>query len=396
MRREDASEEGEIRHALAHPIGTPPLAELASHCRKAVILVDDNTRATPQRRILPVLLDELNRAGMPDEAITVIIALGTHRPMAPEECLSRFGAEVMERVEVVNHPFDEPGQLVNLGETASGIPISVNRRYHESDFSIAVGNIIPHIYAGWSGGGKMVQPGVCGPETTAATHFAAAGMVPQILAVLDNPIRKEIDEVARRSGLSMIINTVLNREGGIVKVVAGDVAEAFKAGVKAAEPIYTAEVEEYPDIVVASSHPADLDLWQAAKALVHGGLMAKVGGTLILATPCPEGVARQHPIVLELGDAPPAEVRRRAERMSPIELIGAASHMAMGAIRERVDVVIVSDGMKEWEARRLGFGYAHHVQEALEEAFARHGAEARVGVLTHGGDVAPRRPSDAR
>lgn len=383
-------EEAEILRAIRNPIGSPTLPELVTQKgRETVILVDDQTRATPQKRVLPPLLNELNRAGVADEGITILIALGTHRYMTEEECLLRFGAEVMDRVEVINHAFDDPSRLVSAGETASGIPISVNRRYHESDISIAVGNIIPHIYAGWTGGGKMVQPGVCGPETTAATHLAAASMVPQILATLDNPIRKEIDEVAQHSGLTMIVNTVLNSQRRIVKVVAGHVVEAFRAGVREAEPIYTIEMGEYPDIVIASSYPADLDLWQAAKALIHGALMTREGGTLILVTPCPEGVASQHPIVLQLGDASPAEVQRKMKQMDATDLIGAATHMAMGAIRERVKVVIVSEGLKEEEARRLGFQCASHLQEALKAALSRHGAGARVGVLTHGADVAP-------
>ncbi len=384
-------EEAEILHAIRNPIGAPRLAELvAQKGRETVILADDQTRATPQKRVLPLLLNELNRAGVADGEITILIALGTHRHMTEEECLLRFGVEVMDRVEVIDHAFDDPSQLVSLGETASGIPISVNRRYHESDISIAVGNIIPHIYAGWAGGGKMVQPGVCGPETTAATHLAAASVVPLILATLDNPIRREIDEVAQRSGLTMIVNTVLNSRRRIVKVVAGHIVEAFRAGVREAGPIYTVEIGEYPDIVIASSHPADLDLWQAAKALIHGALMTREGGTLILVTPCPEGVASQHPIVLQLGDASPAQIQREMKQMEPADLIGAATHIAVGAVRERVKVVIVSDGLKEEEARRLGFQYAPHLQEALKAALARHGAGAKVGVLTHGGDVAPR------
>jgi len=377
-------------HATRNPIGVPTLAELvAQKGRETVILVDDQTRATPQKRVLPLLLNELNRAGVAGEEITILVALGTHRYMTEEECFLRLGAEVMDRVGVINHAIDDPSQLVRLGETASGIPISVNRRYPESDISIAVGNIIPHIYAGWAGGGKMVQPGVCGPETTAATHLAAASVVPHILATLDNPIRKEIDEVVQRSGLTMIVNTVLNSQRRIVKVVAGHVVGAFRAGVREAEPIYTVEIEEYPGIVIASSYPADLDLWQAAKALIHGALMTREGGTLILATPCPQGVASQLPIVLQLGDASPAEIQRKMKRMDSAHLIGAATHMAIGAVRERVKVVIVSDGLKEEEARRLGFQYAPDLQEALKAALTRHGAGAKVGVLTHGGDVAP-------
>jgi len=120
----------------------------------------------------------------------------------------------------------------------------------------------------------------------------------------------------------MIINTLLNPQRRIVKVVAGHVVGAFRAGVREAEPIYTVEIGEYPDIVIASSYPADLDLWQAAKALIHGALMTREGGTLILVTLCPERVASQHPIVLQLGDASPAEIQRKMKRMEPADLIG--------------------------------------------------------------------------
>ena len=170
-----------VRKAISSPIGTPSLKELVSqHGTKTIILVDDGTRNTPQKLILPILLNELNVARAEDHDITVLIALGIHRAMSNAECANRYGREVMDRVTAMNLPQD-PGSFVDLGRTPLGVPIHVSRLYLESELSIAVGNIIPHMYAGWAGGAKMVQPGVTDHVTTAQTHLMAGSRVYEIL-----------------------------------------------------------------------------------------------------------------------------------------------------------------------------------------------------------------------
>ena len=376
-----------VRHAIRTPIGAPQLSDLvARHGTRTVVLVDDGTRSTPQREILPVLLDELNEAGVSDGEITVLIALGTHRPMDRAECAARYGKETMARVRVENLSQD-PADFCDLGATPSGVPIQVSRRYLESDLSIAVGNIIPHMYAGWAGGAKMVQPGMTSHLTTAKTHLMAGPSVYEILGRVDNPVRREMEEIAVQSGLKFIVNVVLNRHGGVVAVVAGDVIAAHRAGVEIARPIYTIELEAQADVVVASSHPADRDLWQGFKAVNACGMMARDGGTLILLIPAPEGIAPDHPYLVELGRTPGDVVCERAARDEGLDGVAAATYLALDQTRKRVQITLVSEGISEDEAAQIGLGWAPGLDEALSAALARHGSQASVGVVTHGADI---------
>ncbi|HEY3416189.1 MAG TPA: lactate racemase domain-containing protein, partial [Armatimonadota bacterium] len=161
----------EIRRALATPIGCAPLADAARGSKQVVIVADDMTRQTPVRAIIPILLDELNRAGVRDEQVTVVIALGTHRYMTPVEIEFHFGAEVTRRVRVINNPWQDAAQLKDLGVTPNGTPVYVSRIALEADLLIGLGSIVPHHIPGYSAGAKIIQPGVCGAVTTGATHY---------------------------------------------------------------------------------------------------------------------------------------------------------------------------------------------------------------------------------
>ena len=174
----------EVIRALERPIGSGPLREIVKGAGKVVIVADDNTRLTPTDRILPVLLDEMNAAGVKDSQITVIIALGTHRFMTPQEILEKFGAEVVRRVAVKNHDYKNPAGLVDLGTTPNGTHVTVNREAYEADFKIGVGSIVPHHIPGYAGGAKIVQPGICGERTTAETHLLSVSAV--VITGIDN------------------------------------------------------------------------------------------------------------------------------------------------------------------------------------------------------------------
>lgn len=378
---------GAVRAAIRSPIGSPTLAELvAQHGANTVIMVDDGTRSTPQALILPVLLDELNAAGVPDDDITALIALGTHRPMTEAECLARYGEEAMARIQVENLSQD-PADFVDLGVTPLGVPIQVSRCYLDSDLSIAVGNIIPHMYAGWAGGAKMVQPGVSSPLTTAQTHLMAGSCVYDILGQVDNPVRLEMEQIAIKSGLKFIVNVVLNRNGGVVAVVAGDVVAAHRAGVEIARPIYTVELDERPDIVVAGSHPADRDLWQGFKPINNCGMLVKDGGTLILIIPAPEGIAPDHPQLVELGQTSGDKVCEMVEREEIADRVAAATYLALDQTRKRVNITLITEGITAVEAAQIGLTATADFDEVLAAALARHGSQARIGVVTHGADI---------
>ncbi|NPV04479.1 MAG: nickel-dependent lactate racemase [Syntrophaceae bacterium] len=379
----------EVIRALANPIGSRPLRELARGARRAVIVADDNTRLTPTDRMIPVLLDEMNAAGLKDEQITVIIALGTHRFMTPEEILAKFGAEVVRRVAVKNHDYKNPAGLVDLGTTPNGTHITVNREAYEADFKIGVGSIVPHHIPGYAGGAKIVQPGICGERTTAETHLLSVSAPRSYLGVTDNPVREEVNAIARRVGLNTILNTVLNRNGEVIEAFFGDVVEAFNEGVRLSQRVYATEIPEEADIVLSSSHPCDIEFWQAHKTLYPSDLAVKAGGIIIVVTPCPEGVAMTHRDILEVTHHDACSLRERVSCGQLQDEVAAALAIAWAQVKERESVYIVSDGISADDAARLGFAHYRTAQEALDAALRVKGARARVTVLTHAPDMLP-------
>jgi len=376
----------DIGRELRNPIGSPPLSEMVKPKDRVVILGDDMTRPTPQDIIIPVLLNELNAAGVPDENIEVIIALGTHRYMSEREIRGKYGDEVMERVPVINHDYKDLKNLVDMGKTESGIPISVNKKVYDADFVIGVGNIVPHCYAGWGGGGKIIQPGISGEETTAMTHIMAGRVRPvsKLIGRLDHKVKGEIDAVALKAGLNLIVNTVLNQEDKIAHVVVGDPVKAFREGVKAAEKIYCPAVPGQADIVIVSSYPADIDFWQAAKPLDYASVAVKKGGTIILVTPCPDKISPMHPIFRERATLGYDENLRAIESRELEDLVAGGALLLHAQMLERAEVICYSDGLTEDDKAALGFQHASTMNEAVEMAFKSQGREAKVGVLKCG------------
>ena len=268
----------------------------------------------------------------------------------------------------------------------SETPILVNRRYYESDISIAVGNIIPHMYAGWAGGAKMVQPGVCGAATTGETHYLAAEHVHEILGNIDNPVRREIENVAALTGLTMIVNTILNANHEIVQIVAGEPTAAHRAGVEIAKQIYQIEVDDYCDIVVASASPADLDFWQSIKALNNCALAVKPGGVLVLAAADPEGVANDHPDLVNWGSVAP---KKRKLLLPPVKSPISGTRYLPGyeLEPEPVRVIWSVKGSSPSSRRPPSVWTGSDVQAALERATALTGPDSRIGVVTQGADI---------
>jgi nickel-dependent lactate racemase len=306
--------------------------------------------------------------------------------MSETECLERYGQEVMDRVTVMNLPQDSES-FVDLGTTPLGVPIHVSRLYLESELSIAVGNIIPHMYAGWAGGAKMVQPGVTDHITTAQTHLMAGTRVYEILGQVDNPVRKEMEQIALKTGLKCIVNVVLNSEEEIIAVVAGHPVEAHRAGVEIARPVYTIELDERPNIVVAGAKPADRDLWQGFKPINGCGMLVKERGTLILMTAANEGIAPDHPQMLELATTPQEEVFELLKTGKITDGVAAATYLALVQTRQRINITVVTDGFTNEQAAQIGLKATSSFEEALAQALDRHGDHARIGVVTKGADI---------
>ncbi len=289
----------QVREALRAPINAPPFSAQLSGGERLLLLIDDITRPTPIHEILPVLLDELEVEQKRID-VTILIALGTHRNMTQEEINTRVGHEIAAAYPVLNHHWEDPSALVDLGVTPNGTPIKVNRLIQQADMCVGIGNIVPHNLAGWSGGGKIVQPGICGKETTYFTHLLAARSPTSNMGILENPVRAELEAVAKQTNLTGVVNCVLDRHAAVAHVVAGESRAAHRRGVELARPIWEVPVPSLADIVLVSSYPADIDFWQANKALYSAEKIVKRGGDIILLTPCPEGLSGQQEHVATL------------------------------------------------------------------------------------------------
>jgi len=379
----------ELRRALHNPIVAPPLSQAAQRSKKVVIVADDLTRQTPIDLMIPLLLDELNEAGVRDNQVQVVIALGTHRPMTGDEIQTRFGQQVLERIAVLNNPWQDPNQMVDLGSTPNGTPVQISKPVLEADYVIGLGSIVPHHIPGFSGGAKIIQPGVSGVETTGATHYLSARASRSYLGCLDNPVRAEMETIAERAGLRVIFNTVLNTDGRMIGAFFGAPRPAHRAGAALANQVYGVPVRQLADIIVAGSHPCDLEFWQAHKALYPADLALRQGGTIILVTPCPEGVSVMHPKLLEFAALDAAQIDSAIQSGAIDDFVAGALALAWGRIRQRATISLVSHGIPDEQARALGFTPFASLEDALRAAFIRHGSQASVSVLPYAPETLP-------
>ena len=389
--RVERSVEEIVDDALSHPIGSDPLPQMLKGCKRILIAVDDHTRPTPVQKILPRLIAESEEAGIKPSSLKILVALGTHRPMTEKEIIEKFGKDISESYSIVNHAWWDSSQLANFGPTEKGTPILVNRMVKEVDLIIGIGQIVPHRVSGFSGGANIIQPGICGEETTGKTHWLSAQFEGrEILGKIENPVKEEIEQVARRAGLKWIINTIQDGSGNLIEVVTGDPIQAYRTGAKRSRESYQSKLPEEADIVIADSHPYDSDLWLASKGIYASELAVKRGGVVILVSPCPEGVSPSHPEVLEWGYQTFSEVNEKVQQRKIQKLTAAAHLVHVGrVIKERARGILVCPGISKEETERLGFRYARSPQEALEIAFSLSGRDAKVAILQRGGEILP-------
>jgi nickel-dependent lactate racemase len=382
-----------VGEALDRPIGTGKLEELLQPSNRVVILVDDITRPTPAFKILPPILQRIHGAGIPVEAVTIFLAIGTHRVMTEEELRHKLGDEVRERYRIVNREYRD-GEFVDLGQTESGTPIFVDREVMAADFKLAVGNIVPHISAGWGGGSKMILPGVCSHKTSDMMHLMACVVqpVPEVIGTRDNVPRAEMDAIAARAGLDYIVNTVMDEDKHLLGVFAGHFVEAHRAACALAEQTMVVPIPAQADILIVSAHPCHVDYWQGIKAYAYAHRGVREGGVMIFLLDGTEGLC---------GDAPSHEETVRkymlwsfedqkaaVDRGEVQDLVGLNVPMYHAMLRHRVQrTICVTHHLSREELDVLAFDSAPTVQAALERAYALVGRTAKVGVIPFGGET---------
>lgn len=280
----------QIERAVAQPISSPPLRELAANAANAVIAVDDISRPTPVADVLPALLRELSH--LPEHRITILIALGAHRPMTREELIAKLGSAVLERFNVEqHHPYEN---LVDLGRSTRGTPVRINRTFHEADIKISVGCVLPHPYMGFGGGAKIVVPGLAGIETLQANHQPAVTGITGGLCNAEAEARKDIEEIAGAVGLKFSCNAVVDGRRAIVGLFCGDPVAAHRAGARLCREVYATTAPGAPyDVVCLNAYPKDTELLQAGNTLncyrSSARPLAKEGGTVVITSACSTG-----------------------------------------------------------------------------------------------------------
>ena len=285
-----------VARAMANPINSPPLRDLAAPGDTVCIAFTDITRASPDHLLVPPILAELEMAGVRDEDITLLCGIGMHRPSTPDEKVTKLGQPVVDRYRVIDLEPQKPESLIDLGTTESGIPLSVNKVAYEADLLIATGIVEPHQYAGYSGGRKTLAVGAAGEAMIAYTHGPHMVDHPgtRLGRIEGNPFHEAITEAARRAGLRFIINVVQDDKKQVVCVRAGEPKATFEELVAIAKTIYEVAVPQQYDVAIAGAgFPKDTNLYQASRASSYLHFaptpVVKPGGVFITPAPCGEG-----------------------------------------------------------------------------------------------------------
>jgi nickel-dependent lactate racemase len=280
--------------ALRQPIQSTPLSRLVQPGNRVVIVHSDITRATPNDRMLPVLLAELESAGVARKDISLLNGLGAHRPQTDAELRQMLGANVVDRYRCLQHDGKDDANLIALGHTSRGHPVRINRHYLEADVRILTGFIEPHFFAGFSGGPKGVLPAIAGAESVLSNHgYDMIGHPKATWGITEgNPIWEEMREVALRTKPTFLLNVTLNSEGRITGVFAGDMLAAHAAGCAFVKQHGMVPVEKPFDVVVTTNngYPLDQNLYQAVKGMSAASQIVRDGGAIIVAAACDDGL----------------------------------------------------------------------------------------------------------
>ncbi len=379
-----------VRYALKHPVGTPRLSEIVTAGQKIVIVTSDVSRPLPSYEVLPPVLEELHRAGVKPEDITIVIALGSHRNNTEEEHRRLVGDAAYEQVRVID---SNPRDVVRLGTTSAGTPADFDRTVAEADVRICLGNIEFHYFAGYSGGCKAVMPGVSTPEAIQANHRMMVSPDAHAGKLDGNPVREDLEEAAAMLGVDFIVNVVLDEHKNIVYAVAGDMVKAHREGCKYLDRMYRCEVSEPADIVIVSQGgaPKDANLYQTQKALDNAKHIVKDGGTIILIGACTEGFGNQTFAAWLSEAASPDEL---VERIGRDFKLGGHKAAAIAMVLEHAEIYLVSElGSDVTES--IFMKKAGSAQEAFDSALARYNSlepncrPARVIAMPFGGSVLP-------
>ena len=382
---------GALRQALEHPVGSAPLRDRVRPDQTVAISVCDVTRPMPSATVLPVVLEALSH--VPADRIAIMIASGTHRATTRGELVEMLGADIVDRNRIVVHDAFDEAQLVSLGEVDGGVPVWLNRTWVEADVRITTGFVEPHFFAGFSGGPKMVAPGLAGFRTIMRLHDAEMIRSPQARwgVIEGNPIHDGVRAIAARSGVDFSIDVAINRDRQITHVAAGELFTVHRA---VREVVRRNAMQAFArpfDVVVTtnSGYPLDQNLYQTVKGMSAAAQVVKPDGVIVCASACADGYPN-HGEYLDI-------LTRRDSPDGLLQMINATGHnrhdqwevQVQAQIQQRADVLLKTDGLSAEQVRAAHLTPIDDVGAATVDALSRSGRDARVCVLPEGPQTIP-------
>jgi nickel-dependent lactate racemase len=378
---------GAVELALDEPIGIVPLSELARGRRNACVVVSDVTRPVPNWLLLPPLLERLEKAGIARENILILVATGLHRPNVGHELVEMLGQHVAENYRIENHDGRDLSSHTYLGQSPRDVPIWIDSRYVSADLKITTGLIEPHLMAGFSGGRKLICPGLAALETVKVWHGPDFLEHPNARAgtLEGNPVHEETTYIGRRAGCDFIVNTLIDAQRRMLKVVAGDMESAFYEGVAVARRVVRDTLAEPVDIVVTSAagYPLDATFYQSIKGMVAALPIVRRGGTIILAAEMSEGVGSPEFQRLFVENPSLEAFYERLLSKSTFTL-DQWQLEEMAKVARWAKIKVFSDRLPAETLRRLFVEPVESVEGAVAESLAEYGPNATMAVIPKG------------
>ena len=376
-----------VLEAIRQPIGSKPLREIVQPGQTVAFICNDPTRVANTHLFLPILVKELNDNGIPDQAMRIVFALGTHRLMSHDEMVEAVGADLASRLIMYNSDCQDSAQFDYFGETSFGTPVYLNKYITEVDHVICTGSIVHHFFSGFGGGRKAVLPGVAAYETIRKNHSLM--LDPNaILGKLDgNPVYEDQVEGAKLYPPSFLINVVLDEQKNFLKIFAGDFIAAHLEACKFVDQVYGVPVPELADIVIAScgGYPKDINIYQLQKTMDNAWCAVKPGGVVIILGECEEGSGSKtyEDTMLKFPSPEAVEANLRQNFQ-----IGAHKAYAVTRLMKRADFILVS-ALDKQLAKQLLFTAVDSVDEALELAKAKVGNQPKITLMPQGSLTVP-------
>ncbi len=380
-----------LRTALRSPIESAPLRERVPRGARVGIVVCDITRPMPSARVLPVLLEELDCVD--PSRITIFIATGTHRANTPDEMDQMLGPDVARSYRVVNHDAFDLSRHAHLGQTRGGGPIWIDRDFLSQDVKILTGFIEPHFFAGFSGGPKMVAPGLAALETVLHLHGAPLIGDPRATwgVTTGNPIHDEIREIAAVVRPDFTLDVTIDQTHAITAVFAGDLFAAHRVGRQFARATAMQPVEEPFELVITtnSGYPLDMNLYQAVKGMSAAAQIVRPGGTIIAAAECSDGLPEfgNYKDILRMGDSPDALLA--LIHRDDFSMHDQWEVQVQAQIQQKARVLLKAEGLSADQIRSAHLEPCADIADAAEGLLRAYGPGARLGVLPMGPQTIP-------